>query len=55
VGIILTYILDPDTRRLAEKLDGFLFTLTTTGVYLDQAAIGFLDYLCLYKEFQTKF
>jgi hypothetical protein len=50
----LTYMLDPDTIRLAEELDGFLLTLTTTRAYLNQVSIGFADYLRLYKESWAK-
>jgi hypothetical protein len=43
-------MLDPDTMKLAKELDGLLFVLAATRIYLDQTARSFLDYFCLYKE-----
>src|SRR5467141_725937 len=42
-------MLDPDAIRPAKELDGLPLALATAGAYLDQTAIGFLDYLRLYK------
>ncbi|KAH8593059.1 hypothetical protein B0O99DRAFT_743067 [Bisporella sp. PMI_857] len=39
-----------DAAKLARKLDGLPLALATAGAYLKQAAIGFSDYLRLYKE-----
>jgi hypothetical protein len=46
----LTSILDPDTVRLAEKLDGLPLILATAGQYLYKSAISFSEYLRQYKE-----
>ncbi|KAN0072319.1 hypothetical protein V8E54_009248 [Elaphomyces granulatus] len=45
---------DPDAVKLAEELDGLPLALATAGAYLDQTAIGFSDYLRLYKASWTK-
>src|SRR3984957_14917347 len=47
-------MLDSDAERLAKELDGLPLALATAGAYLDQAAIGFSDYLRLYKSSWTK-
>ncbi|KAI9780438.1 MAG: hypothetical protein M1839_006712 [Geoglossum umbratile] len=45
---------DPDAIMLAKELDGLPLALATAGAYLDQVAISFSDYLCLYKVSWTK-
>ena len=47
-------MLDPDAVMLAKELDGLPLALATAGAYLDQGAIGFSDYLRLYKESWAK-
>jgi hypothetical protein len=50
----LNTMLDPDALELAKELDGLPLALATAGAYLDQTAIGFSDYLRLYKASWTK-
>ncbi|KAN0072316.1 hypothetical protein V8E54_009245 [Elaphomyces granulatus] len=45
---------DPDAVKLAKELDGLPLALATAGAYLDQSAIGFSDYLRLYKASWTR-
>ncbi|KAN0077383.1 HET domain containing protein [Elaphomyces granulatus] len=40
---------NPDAVRLAQELDGLPLALARAGAYLDQTAIGFSEYLNLYK------
>src|SRR6267378_1777000 len=47
-------MLDPDAVKLTKELDGLPLALVTAGAYLDQSAIGFSDYLRLYKESWTR-
>jgi hypothetical protein len=50
----LTFVLDPDAKKLAKELDGLPLALATAGAYLNQTAMSFSDYLCLYKESWAK-
>jgi hypothetical protein len=50
----LNAMLDPDAVKLAKELDGLPLALATAGAYLDQSAIGFSDYLRLYKASWTR-
>ncbi len=50
----LNAMLDPDAVKLTKELDGLPLALVTAGAYLDQTAIGFSDYLRLYKESWTR-
>ena len=50
----LNAMLDPDAVELATELDGLPLALATAGAYLDQTAIGFSDYLRLYKASWAK-
>jgi hypothetical protein len=45
----LNAMVDPDALRLARELDGLPLALARAGAYLDQTAIGFSEYLNLYK------
>ena len=47
-------MLDVDAAKLAKELDGPPLALATAGAYLKQAAIGFSDYLRLYKNSWAK-
>jgi hypothetical protein len=40
-------MLDPDAIQLAKELDGLPLALATAGIYLNQTAISFSDYLRL--------
>lgn len=42
--------LDPDSMKLAERLDGLPLALATAGAYLNQTTISCADYLRLYES-----